>query len=918
MSLLLCFATVCTVQAQSREVPASSGRALTIEFAPRRTFYEDETVRVHLTWCRGTKHPPVEVQLVQTPREIAYRMELERIEREQYPSAVGRPGLCDNDKAWLEQLQRLPDTGEVLRTLHRGEIPAAGLTLEFSSRDLPPSSYRIRVVKAGARPQRRALAEELFTILADVDYHNYMLTGADYYIVAWSTLNNELEAMVDAKLNTMQAWINPFTSEASEVLDLAAAMGLRDLSGLPLADVPEEAQPVGYDGQPGHRAWYNVCYNNPRMPELIREEIKKSLPGRKAHPGILAYYTINEIHDYDSVCYCEYCREGFRDYLKEHHGSLGALNEAWGTQCTEWSQVEPPAPPEPEERINRYARHDWLDFKGRSMAKFCNMLMETARQVSGLPVGNKKIHHMFAHTSMPSYWFRLSPTEDINAYSGYQGNRFFASLVASLGSGLKRPLYTYEWNYLGAPGRLRGAVWYTGFAHGLSGQVFFKFHPYEEYFGYYGLLERDWSRGEVYQAIANANQKLHTIAPVVTDLEIAREPVAIVFPFISSEQSADPSIGLPLRQFNGMVATFDRLGISTHFIADFQLPTADLSRFKMIVLPGCWCLHPQAVARLQSFVEAGGVLLADYRAGFYDHGMTEKQLLRPLLGVAQTTRDFPDGALVAANDILAALRGEPYWGKVKSLGNADLPIFPLLQEISLDEGTELIADARGVAGYFPAGYSITRRETGEGRAYYFAFPAGLVAFHGAGPYMDKFLRVFEQLLETEGIMRRVKGEVGDMPDWELDLALRASQPQGVQYLMAVNYGPSGERTIRVRGQYAAVRDLFSRRNVPCKFDGQWTSFVTYAPQWEPLAFALWSGQRVAVQAERDHDGFQVSLSGEPGTLVRARVVDARGLCGKEWFGLLDPSAKLTLRVYPVMKEPYRVVVDNMLMAATQR
>ena len=60
---------------------------------------------------------------------------------------------------------------------------------------------------------------------------------------------------------------------------------------------------------------------------------------------MIAWHIGNE---YGGACYCELCAAAFREWLRECHGSLRALNEAWYTTFwshtfTDWDQIEPPS-----------------------------------------------------------------------------------------------------------------------------------------------------------------------------------------------------------------------------------------------------------------------------------------------------------------------------------------------------------------------------------------------------------------------------------------------------------------------------------------------------------------------------------------------------------------------------------------------
>src|SRR5208283_4870589 len=57
-----------------------------------------------------------------------------------------------------------------------------------------------------------------------------------------------------------------------------------------------------------------------------------------ATPGVIGWQIDNELTLGNSPrCYCDFCREGFQNWLREKYHSLDAINQAWGTVF--WSQT---------------------------------------------------------------------------------------------------------------------------------------------------------------------------------------------------------------------------------------------------------------------------------------------------------------------------------------------------------------------------------------------------------------------------------------------------------------------------------------------------------------------------------------------------------------------------------------------------
>lgn len=95
-----------------------------------------------------------------------------------------------------------------------------------------------------------------------------------------------------------------------------------------------------------HGLRHNHCYTSPVYREKINIINTKLAERYSDHKAIIGWHISNE---YNGECHCDYCQEGFRDWLKKKYDSLDELNHAWWATFwshtyTNWSQIESPAP----------------------------------------------------------------------------------------------------------------------------------------------------------------------------------------------------------------------------------------------------------------------------------------------------------------------------------------------------------------------------------------------------------------------------------------------------------------------------------------------------------------------------------------------------------------------------------------------
>ena len=188
------------------------------------------------------------------------------------------------------------------------------------------------------------------------------------------------------------------------------------------------------------------------------------------------------------------------------------------------------------------------------------------------------------------------------------------------------------------PGELRNIA-YQQVAHGCDGMVWFGWRTCtagrEQY--WHGLLGHDGKPGRRYAEARTTALELTRVGSRIVDSDVLAE-VAIIFDYDSRWAfEAQPAycnsdyVQSTLRYYEG----FYRHGINVHFISCRN----EFSKYRVVVASHLYILPDETAARLNEFVKAGGVLLADCRTGVKDetslcHARTLPGLLAESLGIA--------------------------------------------------------------------------------------------------------------------------------------------------------------------------------------------------------------------------------------------------------------------------------------------
>ncbi len=192
--------------------------------------------------------------------------------------------------------------------------------------------------------------------------------GGDYNPEQWprEVWADDMRLMADAGVSFVTlgvfswSWLEPERGRydfgwLDDVMDLlhehGIAVDLATATATPppwLSAAHPEILPVDREGRtlwPGSRqAW---CPSSPVYRELALALTEQVARRFHDHPALAMWHVSNEYACHNLPCYCDTCAAAFRTWLERRHGSLEALNEAWGTafwsqRYTAWDQVLPP------------------------------------------------------------------------------------------------------------------------------------------------------------------------------------------------------------------------------------------------------------------------------------------------------------------------------------------------------------------------------------------------------------------------------------------------------------------------------------------------------------------------------------------------------------------------------------------------
>ena len=486
-----------------------------------------------------------------------------------------------------------------------------------------------------------------------------------------------------------------------------------------LAHKYPQSLPVTKDGVRlgvGSRQQYSPSSSDYRR--LAANLVQKIAERYGDHPALRLWHINNEYgcHVYES--FDEDSVEAFRVWLEKRYGSVEALNEAWGTSFWSqtyyaWDEVSPPAAA--PTFINPAQQLDWRRFCSDALLA----LYETEREILREITPDVPATTNFMGAFKPVDYWRWATKVDVVANDSYPDPGDAESGIhAALQSDLMRSLKggapwilmeqapnQVQWrgrNSLKAPGVMR--LWsLQAVARGARGVMFFqwrqskagaeKFHS--------GMVPHGGTETRTWREVKDLGQELQTLGEVLTS-QVQAE-VAVVFDWDTwwaLELDARPSEDV---RYLEQVYSFYKALWEQNITVDFAKPDADLSGYKLVVVPNLYLVRDQAAANLAHYTQNGGTLLMSFFSGVVDENDQVRlggypAPFRELLGLK--IEEFDALPIGVTNTVTGDERFScDLWADVITL-----------------EGAEALATFKG--GFYAGRPAVTEHRFGSGRSFY--------------------------------------------------------------------------------------------------------------------------------------------------------------------------------------------------------
>ncbi|MEU0672942.1 beta-galactosidase [Streptomyces sp. NPDC006172] len=376
---------------------------------------------------------------------------------------------------------------------------------------------------------------------------------------------------------------------------------------------------------------HNFCPTAPAYRRLATAMAGRLAERYAGHEALLAWHINNE---YGGACHCDLCAEAFRGWLRERHGTLDALNDAWWTafwshRYTDWDQIEPPSV-----LTEHWRGPDHTAFQGitldyqRFMTDALLGCFTAEKEAIRVHDPDTPVTTNLMGVYRPLDYHRWAPHLDFASWDNYpplDAPPTRPALAHDLTRGLKdgAPFWLMEQtpsttacrdvNPLRRPGELRLATW-QAVAHGADAALYFQLRASlgacEKYHGaVIGHAGRADTR--VFREVAALGEELARLGDLTLG---ARTPArtALLFDWDSwwaLEISDGPS---RLVRYPDVVHAYYRAAREAGADVDVVPVTADLTRYDVVLAPVLHLIGGDLPTRLEELTRRGGTFLATF------------------------------------------------------------------------------------------------------------------------------------------------------------------------------------------------------------------------------------------------------------------------------------------------------------------
>lgn len=494
---------------------------------------------------------------------------------------------------------------------------------------------------------------------------NEFLHGGDYNPEQWwdepDVINQDFALFKQAKINTVTvgifswaklepeegnydfSWLDSIFDRVEEMnghVVLATPSGARPAW---LAQkYPEVLRTDNLGNKRGFGGRHNHCLTSPIYREKVREINTKLAEHFGQRKSLVLWHISNE---YSGECYCELCKNAFREWLKNKYGNLDNLNHAWWNTFwshtyNDWSQVNPPSPL--SEMGNKGMNLDWkrfitdqtisfIDNETAPLKKITPNIPVTTNMMAGNPLMDpfagfdyqKVAKHLdfISWDSYPAWGNDNQTTAELGRNVGLIHD-FFRSLKHQNFLVMENTPSRVNWHSVDRAKRpgMHELASLQDVARGSQGVLYFQLRASRgssEMFHGTVIEHRHPEQTRAFKDVTKVGKDLEKIRPIV-DTNYLKAKVAIVFSYDSYWALQDAESYSKDKKIWQTMQKHYRYFYDHDIPVDFVSVEDDFSNYDLLIDPMHFLMSKAYLKKLASYVKNGGRVVGTYISGVVD------------------------------------------------------------------------------------------------------------------------------------------------------------------------------------------------------------------------------------------------------------------------------------------------------------